>query len=158
MNEQHNFRVTRRQLAGSIFWGIVSIVFGWTLFALWWVEVLEQDQPRPLFMMILIVAIFAVVVLVGTFVWIAHNRRIARHGSRGSASRFSVPRYERDAVGREIDIPRQHALRAANVVTIAATSKRKRYSLAAPEQQVHSVGSAEQERHSTSSDPKADAP
>jgi hypothetical protein len=128
MNEQI-YRRTPRQLAGSIFWGIVSLVFGWTLFAYWWAEVLAQDQPRPLSTMLLIVAVFAVLVLVGTFVWIWHNRRIAARGSRGTSSRYPAPhRYELDAVGREILIPHREAVRSADVVRIESTVQRKTYS------------------------------
>lgn len=130
MNEQIDRR-TRRQLAGSIFWGVVSLVFGWTLFAYWWAEVLAEDQPRPFLVMLLIVAIFAVLVLVGTLVWIWHNRRIAARGSRGTASRYAVPRYELDAVGREILIRHREAVRSADVVRIESTVQRKIYSAGA---------------------------
>jgi hypothetical protein len=130
MNEQINRR-TPRQLAGSIFWGVVSLLFGWTLFAYWWAEVLAENQARPLSTMLLVVAVFAVFVLVGTFVWIWHNRRIAARGSRGTASRFTVPRYDLDAVGREILILHREGVRSADVVRIESTEQRKTYSAGA---------------------------
>ena len=91
MQEKQQHRATRRQLAGSIFWGVISIVFGWTLFVYWWAEVLTHDQPRSLFTMLLIVLVFALVVLAVTLYWIWHNRRIAARGKRGRATRYSVP-------------------------------------------------------------------
>jgi hypothetical protein len=127
VNEKQDYRVTRRQLAGSIFWGIVSIVFGWTLFAYWWAEVLAQDQPRPLYTMLLVLFVFAVVVLAGTFIWIWHNRRIASRGNRGRATRYTKPHYARDAVGREIEIPAQDIMRGAEVIRIRSTPSRKLY-------------------------------
>ena len=125
-NEQQK-RSNRRQWAGSLFWGVISILFGWTLFAYWWAEVLGQDQPRSVFTLLFVVVVFAVVVLAATFFWIWHNRRIAARGNRGRASRYTVAEYEKDALGRRIDLPAQDVMREASAIRIESTPTEKIY-------------------------------
>lgn len=88
---------------------------------------LAQEQPRSLYIMLAIVFGFALLVLVGTLFWIWHNCRIAARGSRGLATRYSVPQYYTDAIGREIDIPERDVVRDAAVIRILSTPELKSY-------------------------------
>jgi hypothetical protein len=118
---------TRRQQWGSFFWGFCALVFGWTLFIYWWRVVLTEDQPDALLRLLAAIGIFIVLLLIGTAVWIWHNRRLARRGNRGLATRYRVRSYERDALGREVSLPLQDGVHQASVLTVNATDARKTY-------------------------------
>ena len=127
MNQLHKLPSTPRQRAGSIFWGIASIVFGWTLFVYWWSKVLQADQPRPLITLVLQIGLFSAITLLATLGWIRHNRRIARRGRRGMASRYHAPTFELDALGRSIVLPFGGQVRAADVVCVESSTELKTY-------------------------------
>jgi cell division protein FtsL len=124
---RHLIPPNRRHIASSIMWGTISVLFGWSLFAWWWSRVVVLDQPRPLIRLVMAVLLFSVVVLAATFVWIWHNRRIARRGTRGVSTRYRVPAYQRDALGREICLPNGGLVQTARVVVIEAHGERKIY-------------------------------
>lgn len=117
----------RDRYLGSAFWGIVSLLFGWTLYVYWWWVVLHDDQPDPLARMLVAIAVLAAVVLVMTYGWIGHNQRLARRGGRGKASRLRTAVFDRDALGRPIVITDLGAIRAASVVVVHSDAATKRF-------------------------------
>jgi hypothetical protein len=133
MLDKHEIPLSRRQLAGSILWGVVSVVFGWSLFVYWWREVLRQDQPRPLVNLVLTVAVFCGFILLVAVLWIWHNRRLARGGRRGLSAAYRVASFERDALGRTIALPADDSVRTASIVMISADAGTKTYEAEEPE-------------------------
>lgn len=119
-----------RGKAGSIVWAVVAVLFGWTAFAFWWLEVLNHQRPRPFLSLVLVVALFCAIVLLTTFGWIRHNRKLADRGQRGRSSRFAARAYEQDAVGRQISLLQYDVITSAPVVTVSATPDTKTYSTA----------------------------
>ena len=127
MSQLHKIPLTPRQRAGSLLWGIASLIFGWTLFVYWWSKVVRTDQPRPLITLVLAIALFSAVTLLAALLWIRHNQRLARGGKRGMASRYHAPKFEHDALGRTIVLPNGGQVQAADVVVIASFAQLKTY-------------------------------
>jgi hypothetical protein len=127
MKQKHLVPLTRRQRAGSLFWKLVSFVVGWCLYVYWWAQVLGQEPPREIIILLLLVVLWSMVLLASALRWIWHNRRQASRGTRGSAAKYSVPKYEHDALGRRISLPQHHALRAASIVTVESTKDTKTF-------------------------------
>jgi hypothetical protein len=109
-------------------WSVVSILFGWTLFAYWWFEVIEKTDKVVFLRALAAVVIVVDIVLLATLIWIAHNRRLARRGKRGRSTPFRIPRYERDRVHRAIVLAGRDSLQRAPILVITATAKEKTYS------------------------------
>ena len=121
-----------RVKAASIAWSVVSILFGWTLFAYWWVDVIEKTDKVVFLRALAAVVIVIDIVLFATLIWIAHNRRLARRGKRGLSTPFRIPQFERDRVHRAIILAGRDSLRRAPILIITATPKEKTYSTPGP--------------------------
>lgn len=128
MSDKHIIELTRRQRAGSIFWSVVAVIVGWTLYVYWWAKVLAEEKPRELMVLLLLIVLSSMVLLALVLGWIWHNRRLARRGVRGAASRYEVPVFQQDALGREMSLPQPPLLRNAAIVTIEATRQTKTFS------------------------------
>ena len=115
-------------------WGAISLL-GWGLFAYWWAAVVGED-PRalwqhPLVKLLGFLMALSLLTLVVTFGWISHNRRIARRGRRGMATRYRVPSYPEDALGRTVLLPQPRDVRAAHIVVVTADAETKTFTTAA---------------------------
>lgn len=122
-------RASRRERAGSLFWSLVSVFFGWTLFVYWWYEVMSQDQPAALLDLLVAIAFFALLLVLSTFLWIGHNQEIARMGTRGSSSPYRVPVFRHDALDRPLVLPADvRSLRDEAVIHVDLRGDSKVYS------------------------------
>lgn len=120
-------RRTSDRYLGSPFWGVVSLLFGWTLYGFWWSRVLGDDEPDPLARMLLAIAVLAALFLLGTMGWIGHNQRLARRGKRGRASRLRTAVFDCDALDRPIRFDDLHQVRAASVVLVRVDAASKHF-------------------------------
>jgi hypothetical protein len=94
----------------------VLVVAGWLVFAAWWVVVLRRESIQSFGVALGVLASIVVVCAVGMALWTRHNMRIARNGKRGYSSLFIPMRWDRDALGRPIELPpRAVATTAADV-------------------------------------------
>ncbi len=115
----------------SIIWNILSVIFGWSLFVYWWTVVLHGLAFRYVLWTLAVIAFMAIGLTIGARLWVRHNRRLARHGSRGSATAFRVPLYERDRISRELILPDSERLLDAPLLVVTVTSGQKIYAQAA---------------------------
>ena len=118
---------SRRQRIVSFLWSVIAILFGWSLFLFWWGRVLTLDQPDALFRLLYAIAIFVAILLAATGLWIWHNLRIARRGTRGLATRYQVRVYERDALGRTVSLPLKDGAHRAAMLTVNTVGDIKTY-------------------------------
>ncbi|MFN2441072.1 MAG: hypothetical protein ABR517_00125, partial [Thermoanaerobaculia bacterium] len=89
---------------GSLFWSLVALFFGWTVYVYWWREVI-LSQEIEIFIGLLLALVIAVLTIGGaTALWIAHNQRLARRGGRGLSTRLFTEEFERDGVGRTLEM------------------------------------------------------
>jgi hypothetical protein len=75
---------------------------GWILYVYEWVHVSwETPRREPVTFALLLVA--GTLLMHATIAaWIAHNKRLAARGARGQVTRYTVPSFSRDYLGREI--------------------------------------------------------
>lgn len=85
----------------------VLLAAGWLVFAAWWAIVLQRESFAALGFALGVLASIVVVCAVGMAAWTRHNMRIARNGKRGISSLFIPLSWERDALGRPIELPPQ---------------------------------------------------
>lgn len=128
MEPRHRIPQTRRERVRSMLWTAVAILFGWTLFVYWWIRVLSDDEARSLFSSLVFIALCSLLFIAITVLWIWHNVRISEHGRRGTTTRYQIPRFERDGVGRQIVLPPDANVQRAPIITVNATAETKLYS------------------------------
>ena len=100
---------------------------GWLLFALWWRVVLIKESTTFLGQALAVVGVGVALVLVASLAWVQHNKRIARSGKRGNASRFIRRAWTRDALGRPVVLPSAESLKSASVIAVHITATGKKY-------------------------------
>lgn len=83
----------------------VLIAAGWLVFAAWWVIVLRRESIDAFGYALGVLASIVVACAVGMALWTRYNMRIARNGKRGRSSLFIPMSWERDALGRPIELP-----------------------------------------------------
>lgn len=81
---------------------MLVVVAGWLLFVYWWSIVLQGVRLSELVVLSSwFTAMLGVIALVAVL-WIGHNLRLARRGSRGSSTRYIAPSFPTDTFGRQI--------------------------------------------------------
>lgn len=108
------------------------VAAGWVTFALWWVVVLREEPPRYFEEVLGILGGALLTIIVVTRVWVAHNRRLARRGTRGRASRFVAHRWTHDALGRALVVHGDGNLRSARELRVERAGDQKHYAAVAP--------------------------
>lgn len=96
---------------------------GWILYVYEWVHVSwETPRREPVTFAILLVAgtLLMHVTIAG---WIAHNKRLAVKGTRGQVTRYTVPCFSRDYLGREIVLPEAARLSQEVIVRVDGSTK-----------------------------------
>ena len=97
-------------------WVLIGV--GWLVFAAWWAIVLQRETMAALGFALGVLAAIVVVCAIGMALWTRHNMRIARNGKRGYSSLFIPMQWERDALGRPIELPPQAVATAAQDVRV----------------------------------------
>lgn len=106
-------------------WLLLAI--GWGIFAAWWVIVLHRESARSLGVAVGLIAATVVASAIATWLWTGHNIRIAKKGNRGRSSMFIPLQWERDTLGRALDLPATDAARTAPEVRVVLRGKKKAY-------------------------------
>jgi hypothetical protein len=101
---------------------------GWILFLVWWVVVLRRETIASFWTSALSPVIGGVAVIAAaTALWIVHNRRLARKGQRGTVTRYTVPAFRLDLLGRPLRVPGADQLQTATQIVVTASDREKVY-------------------------------
>jgi hypothetical protein len=114
----------------------VLVVAGWLVFAAWWVIVLRRESIQSFGVALGVLASIVVACAVGMALWTRHNMRIARNGKRGYSSLFIPMHWERDALGRPIELPSRAVATTAADVRVVMRDGVKVYVAAAEGEQL----------------------
>lgn len=104
-------------------------LLGWILFFFWWRKAATPGWVSPtavLYSLLSIVIVVSAAVLYSA-VWIVHNKRLARHGKRGFVSFYKSPRFESDALGRQLVMPPMDPDRYDPIITVRTINSHKEY-------------------------------
>lgn len=81
----------------------ICAFLGWALFFFWWKKAYSATVgPHSVTVSLLVIAAVIAAAVTYAFVWIFHNKRLARRGKRGFVSFYKPPRFEADALGRPL--------------------------------------------------------
>ena len=110
------------------------ITAGWGVFVAWWAIVLRRESMRSLGVALGLLAAMLVASALGMTLWTRHNIRIARKGKRGKTSLYIPMTWERDTLGRQLELPGQDIARAAAEVRVVVRGGVKAYIVAGGEE------------------------
>lgn len=126
---EHRAPAERSSLAGGLAaWVLVTI--GWGVFAAWWAVVLHRESIRSLGFALGLLAATLAVSAVAMTLWTRHNIRIALKGKRGKSSLYIPMLWERDTLGRPLDLPAPEIARTAPEVRVVLRGGVKAYIVA----------------------------
>ena len=102
---------------------------GWTLFFFWWKKAATPGwvSPGAIFYSLLTIVIVVSAAVLYSAVWIVHNKRLARKGKRGFVSFYKPPRFEADALGRQLKLPPMDHDRYDRIIVIRTVNSHKEY-------------------------------
>jgi hypothetical protein len=106
-------------------WALVT--FGWALFASWWIIVLQRESVRSFGVALGLLAATLGAVAVAMGLWTRHNMRLARRGKRGTSSAYIPMEWERDTLGRRLELPAPDVVRTAAEVCLELRDGAKAY-------------------------------
>lgn len=89
----------RESLLRRVFY-VISAIGGWVLFVIEWIRVTHQTARADEIILVVVLILSLLLIHIGTYSWIGHNKRIAAGGRRGSMTRYAPPEYSRDYLGR----------------------------------------------------------
>jgi hypothetical protein len=104
-----------------------ALAVGWAIFVAWWVIVLRRESLQSLGLALGLLATVLVVSAVATTLWTWHNLRLARNGKRGMSSLYIPMVWERDTLGRPLELPRADIARSASEVRVVMKGATKAY-------------------------------
>jgi hypothetical protein len=79
-----------------------SAAVGWLLYAYEWVHVSWQTPRREPVVFVILFILTIVLMHFSIVWWIDHNKRLALAGKRGLCTRYVVPSFSQDYLGREL--------------------------------------------------------
>ena len=107
----------------------VLVMFGWGLFAVWWMIVLQRESVGSFGVALGLLAVTVGTVAVAMGFWTRHNIRLAIRGKRGTSSPYIPMHWEEDALGRRLEPPSPDVVRTAAEVRLEVRSGVKTYVL-----------------------------
>ncbi len=105
----------------------IAIALGWGVFAAWWVIVLQRESARSLGVALAVIAATLATSAILMSLWTRHNIRIAKKGKRGRSSLFIPMEWQRDTLGRELELPAMDVARSASEVRVVLKGGVKAY-------------------------------
>ena len=109
-------------------WAFVT--FGWVVFVAWWAIVLQRESLRSFGVALGLLGVMVVTSAVAMAVWTRHNIRLAQRGKRGKSSRYIPMHWERDTLGRQLELPATGVVRVAAEVRVEIRDGAKAYVVA----------------------------
>lgn len=87
--------------ANGIFRRIAAVI-GWLLYCFGWFRIVAITPRQEPLTFALFFASAAIMLFVIVHSWIAHNKRLAAHGTRGNTTRYTPPSFVTDHLGRNL--------------------------------------------------------
>jgi len=106
-------------------------LLGWVLFFFWWRKAATPGwvSPTAVFYSLLSIVIVVSAAVLYSAVWIFHNKRLARKGKRGFVSFYKPPRFEADALGRQLKLPPMEPDKYGPIMVVRTINTQKEYVL-----------------------------
>jgi len=108
----------------------VLVALGWAVFIAWWAVVLQRESARSFGVALGLLAATLLASATAMSLWTRHNIRVARRGKRGMSSLYIPMRWERDTLGRPLDLPAPEIVRTAAEVRVVLRGSTKAYLIA----------------------------
>ena len=108
----------------------VLVALGWAVFVAWWAVVLQRESARSFGVALGLLAATLLASATAMSLWTRHNIRVALRGKRGMSSLYIPMRWERDALGRPLDLPAPEIVRTAAEVRVVLRGSTKAYLIA----------------------------
>lgn len=104
-------------------------LLGWVLFLFWWMKAATPGwvSPSAVFYSLLTIIIVVSGAVLYSAVWILHNKRLARKGKRGFVSFYKPPRFQADALGRQLKLPSMDPDKYAPIIVVRTINIHKEY-------------------------------
>jgi hypothetical protein len=106
-------------------WALIAL--GWGVFVSWWVIVLRRESLRSFTVALALLGATIAASAITMWLWTWHNIRIAKRGKRGTSSRFIPMQWERDTLGRPLELPPVGEARTAPEVRVVLRDGVKAY-------------------------------
>jgi len=105
----------------------IAIALGWTIFVAWWAIVLQRESARSLGVALGLVGAMLATSVVAMWGWTSYNIRIAKNGKRGQSSMYIPMQWERDTLGRPLELPVAEVAHTAPEVRVVLRDGAKAY-------------------------------
>lgn len=109
-------------------WALLAV--GWLVFASWWAIVLGRESTAALARAAGLLGAILVTCTVVMMAWTRYNIWIASRGKRGQSSLYIPMQWERDTLGRFLELPARDVAQTASEVRIAVRDGVKSYVIA----------------------------
>ena len=105
----------------------IAIALGWTIFVAWWGIVLQRETARSLEIAFGLLAATLFLCVIAMVAWTTYNIRLARRVQRRQGN-LDVPiHWERDTLGRRLELPVGEAASMAPEVRVVLRNGAKAY-------------------------------
>jgi hypothetical protein len=126
---EHGPRAQSVPLASRLaVWALIAL--GWGVFISWWAIVLQRESLRSFTVALALLGATIATSAIAMWLWTWHNIRIARRGKRGMSSLFIPMQWERDTLGRTLELPPVGEARTAPEVRVVLRNGVKVYMVA----------------------------
>jgi len=106
----------------------IAIAVGWSIFVAWWGIVLQRETARSLGVAFGLVAALLTICVIAMVAWTSYNKRLARKATRRRHANRHVPiRWERDTLGRRLELPAEELACTAPEVRVVLKDGIKAY-------------------------------
>ncbi len=104
---------------------VIIGIAGWTAFGYFWFTVIRRGVGSKVPVSIVAMAVFMILLVALTSIWVKHNIRISKRNRRRSAVAISKQPYTLDKVGAEVEIEDIEALKNSALIEITVTESKK---------------------------------
>lgn len=104
----------------------IGVVVGWILYCVGWARTTQITSRREPLYFVIFFAGAALLLKLTVRLWVAHNKRLATSGRRGVVTRYTVPSYSHDHLGRTLVFAPE--VSSGREITISVTAGTKLYS------------------------------
>jgi len=112
----------------------IAIAFGWSIFVSWWGIVLQRESAHALGVAFGLLAATLAVCVIAMVAWTSYNIRLARKAKRRQSNRPVTVRWERDTLGRRLELPAGELACTAPEVRVLLKDGVKAYVAVDPEE------------------------